>query len=91
MVVLLLVIAMALVTLVAVMTWLGLTGKFGQGNPSLSPQKCHTPTPLQLAPENVTDSLFDTSVSVFTNWAIVGTPYDFVKGKAYLYKIVLEA
>ena len=89
--VVLLVIAVALVALVAVMTWLGLTGKFGQGNPSPSPRKCDTLTPLQLVPENVTDYPFDTTVSVFTNWAIVGTPYNFAKGRVYLYKRVFGA
>ena len=89
--VLLLVIAVALVALVAVMTWLGLTGKFRQGNPSLSPRTCHTPTPLlQLAAENVTlGADFGNSVSVSTNWAIVGAPLNGGKGKAYLYKRVL--
>ena len=109
--VLLLVIAVDLVALVGVMTWLGLTGKFGQGNisaplttpihtmfpstmsptlrmtlrPSLSPQKCYTPTPLlQLAAENV--DKFGDSASMFTDWSIVGAHRS---SKAYFYKKVL--
>ena len=61
--------------------------------PSLSLQKCLTPTPLiQLAAENVKDGdIFGDSVSVFTDWAIVGAPNSNKKGKAYLCKRVFGA
>ena len=62
--------------------------------PSLSPQKCFTPTPLlQLAAD---DAKFGYQVGrsmlVFGGWSIVGAPNsNNTKGRAYLYKIFLGA
>ena len=88
----------AVVAFVAVLTWLGMTGKFGQGNNptplTMSPTQCFRKTPLlQLAGDDAKDGdYFGDSVSVFGGWAIVGAPYsNNVKGRAYLYKRVLGA
>ena len=62
--------------------------------PSLSHQKCFTPTPLlQLAAD---DAKFGYQVGrsmlVFGGWSIVGAPnYKNTKSRAYLYKIFLGA